>query len=140
MPPATIAPMPSAFRYLQFDDSDTDEGAVTFEAMASARGPAAVAALHAEVAQVLRWLHACFPDDRGPLDEGGRWDWSLSAQEERSRELPLDFDPAVGQVRAGQARGPEALRHTLTLSLATDPAVADAFRREFAASLRAHDD
>jgi hypothetical protein len=132
--------MSSAFRYLQFDDSDTDEGAVTFEAMASARGATALAALHEELAQVLRWLHERFGAERGPLDEGGRWDWTLSAQEERSRELPIGFDPASGRVSTGTPVGPEAVRHTVTLSVAADPAVADAFRRRFAASLRAHDD
>ena len=67
--------------YLIFDHSEDTQGIGTFEAMASVT-PEHLAAVHAEVALVLAWAFATFPDEHGPLDQGFAWDHDLQAQQE----------------------------------------------------------
>jgi hypothetical protein len=76
----------TALRYLDFDYSEDTEGHGTFDAMATT-APAKTSEVLAEVAQVLAWADSAFPDARGPLDDGGRWDFDL----QQTREAP-DLD------------------------------------------------
>ncbi len=96
-----------SLQYLDFDYSEDDSGAGTWDAMASV-WPAQVNALRAEVALVLDWAQREFPGAHGPLDEGGEWDYDL---------LGVD----------------EAGRYTLTLTLNGTPAFVAAWRAQFSA-------
>ncbi|MET0334599.1 MAG: hypothetical protein ABW190_10040 [Rhizobacter sp.] len=62
--------------YLSFDLSDTDDGVITLDAMASTP-EAQHAAVMAEVQQVLDWAWRHFPHTHGPADEGMDWDHDL---------------------------------------------------------------
>ena len=95
--------------YLDFDTSEDEHGCGSLEAMASVPAPQ-VAAVQAEIQQVLDWAHATFPGLQAPLDEGGEWDYQVHQQAE---------------LVAGQSR------QTLTLSLTGTPQFCDAFRRKF---------
>ncbi|MDR6518407.1 hypothetical protein [Variovorax atrisoli] len=73
--------MTTELRYLDFDYSEDTEGHGTFDAMAST-SPDKTPEVRAEVAQVLAWAEAAFPDARGALDDGGTWDYDLQASSE----------------------------------------------------------
>lgn len=71
--------------FLDFDDSEDAQGGGSFEAMASVR-QAQLAAVRAEIAEVLDWAETAFAGQRAPLDEGGEWDFDL--QERSDGALP----------------------------------------------------
>ncbi|MDP9933543.1 hypothetical protein J2X90_000673 [Variovorax paradoxus] len=73
-------------RYLDFDYSEDTEGHGTFDAMAST-APAKTREVLAEVAEVLAWANATFPDAQGALEDGAAWDFDL----QQTREAP-DLD------------------------------------------------
>jgi hypothetical protein len=102
-------------QYLDFDASENTDGVGTFEAMAST-APQHIAKVHAEIAQVLAWAHATFPGTRGPLDEGGEWDYDLQEMREFTIVDTLRYDVATCLVTTtpGTAGTP---RHTVTLSI-----------------------
>lgn len=116
-------------RYLDFDYSEDSEGLGLFEAMAST-GPGQVAALRAEVAEVLDWAWANFPHSRGPVEEGGEWDYELQAQQEFSAVEQLDYDP-VARVFGSRLEAPGLPRHALTLTISGVPGFCKAFSRRF---------
>ena len=95
--------------YLDFDLSEDEHGYGSLEAMASVSA-AQVAAVQAEIQQVLDWAHAAFLGMQAALDEGGEWDFQLSQQAETV---------------AGQPR------QTFTLSLTGTPQFCEAFRQQF---------
>lgn len=68
-------------RYLDFDYSEDTEGHGTFDAMAST-APEKTHEVRAEIAQVLAWAQATFPDARGALDDGATWDYDLQETHE----------------------------------------------------------
>ena len=68
-------------RYLDFDYSEDTEGHGTFDAMAST-APEKTHEVRAEIAQVLAWAQAAFPDARGALDDGATWDYDLQETHE----------------------------------------------------------
>lgn len=115
--------------YLDFDYGEDSEGVGTFDAMAST-WPEQVAAVHAEIAQVLDWAHANFPDRRGPLDEGGEWDYDLQGQQEFSASEAIAYDEVARRftVQVGPAGRP---RHTVSLSISGTAAFCAAFRERF---------
>lgn len=80
--------------------------------MASVR-PGQLAAVRAEIAQVLAWAHAAFPGLQAPLDEGGEWDFDLQEQQEPQEE----------------GAGPRW--HVLTLAISGSPQFCAAFRLRF---------
>lgn len=100
----------SGLNYLIFDHSEDTEGLGTFEAMASVTSPH-IAAVQDEVAQVLAWAHAAFPQGHGPLEEGFAWDHDLQARQE----------PTAGGTPL----------HTINLSLSGSEAFCRAFRERF---------
>lgn len=115
--------------YLIFDDSEDAHGVGTLDAMVSTP-PSAAAAVRAEVARVLDWAHATFPEQRAPLDEGGEWDFDLQSQQEWTAHEAIDYDPVSQQFSV--VPGPAgAIRHTLTLSLSGSAQFCDAFRQHF---------
>jgi len=118
-----------ALVYLHFDTTEGDDGSASFDTMASAT-PAGLAALQGELARVLGWAHATFPGQRGPLDEGGTWDYDLQATQELTRAAPWHYDDATGTLRAGPL-GAESVRHTVSLSLCGSAAFASAFQARF---------
>ena len=77
-------------RYLDFDYSEDTEGHGTFDAMAST-SPEKTPEVHAEIAQVLAWAEATFPDSRGALDEGGTWDCDLQETRDDPRFDTVTF-------------------------------------------------
>ena len=115
--------------YLDFDYSEDADGTGTFDAMASV-SPAQVAALHAEIAQLLAWAHAQFPDGHGPQEDGGQWQYDLQGVQEVSTPLALDFDAVAGCISctAGAASTP---RTTITLSISGSAAFCEALREAF---------
>ncbi len=116
-------------QYLDFDYSEDGDGIGTFDAMAST-APDRVPAVHAEIARVLGWAHEAFAGARGPLDEGGEWDYDLQGQREWSAPEALDYDEATQRlsVKAGAAGVP---RHTVSLSISGTPAFCAALRARF---------
>lgn len=129
-----VRPIPArspilTLNYLDFDCSEDEHGWATFDALASI-GVLQVAAVHAEIAQVLDWAFSTFPGQRAPLDEGGEWDYLLQGQQEWSAALALVYDEASGQIRveSGAAGLP---RHTVSLSISGSPQFCSAFRQHF---------
>ena len=83
--------MTTELRYLDFDYSEDTEGHGTFDAMASTP-PHKTPEVRAEIARVLAWAEATFPDARGPLEEGAMWDYDLQeTQEDEPRFDTLTF-------------------------------------------------
>jgi hypothetical protein len=68
-------------RYLDFDYSEDTEGHSTFDAMATTV-PANTREVLAEVAQVLAWANATFPNAQGALEDGAAWDFDLQQTSE----------------------------------------------------------
>lgn len=114
--------------YLDFDASEDEAGACTFDAMA------AVSAAHwprleAELLQVLAWAQDAFGPP-SPLDEGGDWDCELQAVEETA--TPLDAHWSPGARGIALQRGPSAPpRISFSLTLSGSPAFGAAFRAAF---------
>lgn len=116
-------------RYLDFDYSEDAHGHGSFEAMASV--PAhRVAAVRAEIARVLDWAYAAFPDQRAPLEEGGEWDYQLEGQQEWSVPEALRYDEVSGKF-SSQPGEPGEPRHTLTLSISGGTQFCAALRQQF---------
>jgi hypothetical protein len=115
--------------YLDFDYSEDTEDIGVFDAMAST-GPQQIAAVHAEIVQVLEWAHANFAGRRGPVGDGGDWDYDLQGMQEITVPEAIDFDPHTHrlQVHAGPAATP---RHTITLSISGTREFCGAFRLRF---------
>jgi hypothetical protein len=116
--------------YLDFDYSEDTEGVGVFDAMAST-GPQQVAAVEAEVVQVLDWAYAAFGAPDAPVGDGGVWDYDLQGVEESSTPQRLEFDPAGRRLRR-EPGPPGAVRHTLSLSISGSEAFCAAFREAFA--------
>jgi hypothetical protein len=115
--------------YLDFDYSEDTEGVGAFDAMAST-GAQQVAAVQAEVVQVLAWAHAGFGAPRGPVGDGGDWDYDLQGMQESSLALSMAFDPVERRLRV-EPGAPGAVRHTLSLSISGTEAFCAAFREAF---------
>ncbi len=115
--------------YLDFDYSEDTEGIGVFDAMAST-GPQQVAAVHAEIVTVLDWAHANFPGRRGPVGEGGEWDYDLQGMREASTPETVDYDPATRALKV-QAGPAGATRHTVSLSIGGTPEFCAAFGSQF---------
>lgn len=104
-----------ALHYLEFDYSEDAEGTGTWDAIASVTA-ARLPPLQDEILQVLAWATAEFPEQRGPIEDGGTWDYDLHSEPESAPLQTLHYDVAVHQLLpAVTAR--EGSRHTLTLSL-----------------------
>jgi hypothetical protein len=115
--------------YLDFDYCEDEQGWGTFDAVASTLAPQ-VAAVQAEIAQVLDWAHTAFPNLRAPLDEGGEWDFNLQGQQEWSAHEVLHYHPQTHQFSSHlNPAGPA--RHTVTLSLSGSAQFCDALRQQF---------
>jgi len=115
--------------YLDFDFSGDADGRGSFDAMACV-APGQLAALEAEVLQVLDWAERSF----GPaaaLDEGGEWDFALHGVREVATPLAVRYVPGAVrlQLNPGAADPP---RVTLTLTLSGTEPFCDAFRAAFA--------
>ena len=115
--------------YLDFDVSDEADGSCSFDAMASV-GPQQLAAVHAEIIDVLDWAHAAFAGQRAPLDDGGAWDFDLQSLQEWSVPETLTYDEASGSLHV-HAGAPGAPRHTVSLSIVGSADFCDAFRAQF---------
>ncbi len=115
--------------YLDFDISEDAQGHGSFDAMASAT-PAQLPALRAEVVQVLDWAEREFAGRRGPLDEGGDWDYELQGVQEVATPLDVAWEPAAARLllAPGAAGAP---RVTLSLTLGGTPQFCAAFRDAF---------
>lgn len=118
-----------ALNYLDFDYSEDTEDVGMFEAMAST-GPQQIAAVHAEIVEVLDWAHATFPGRRGPVGDGGDWDYDLQGMREIASSETIEFDAHTRQldIRLGPPGSP---RHTVTLSITGTREFCEAFRQRF---------
>jgi len=98
-------------QHLSFDLSESADGVLTLEAMASSRASdtATHAAVMAEVEAVLAWARDEFGGPPGPVEDGYEWDHELLVQQE-----------AGGWV-------------TVTLTFSASPAFAEAFQARFGA-------
>lgn len=115
--------------YLSFDYSEDTEGTACFEAMASV-WPEQVAAVHAEIVRVLDWAHRAFPGTRGPVGEGGEWDYDLHGLREYTVPEQIGYDAATRRL-AVQAASPGKPRHTVTLLLSGTDEFCFTFRQAF---------
>lgn len=97
-----------SLQFLEFDYSEDPGGGGTFDAMASVRH-AQLAALRAEIAEVLHWADAAFAGQRASLDEGGEWDVDLQER----------------------ADGASPLWHVLTVSITGSAQFCAAFKQHF---------
>jgi hypothetical protein len=118
-------------RYLDFEFSENTEGIVTIDAMVSVR-PQDLPALQRELALVLDWAYANFPEGPGPADEGAPWDCDLQATQERSVQETLHYDPLTRRFSSTLGTA-EAVRHTVTLSISGTAAFGEAFQARFGA-------
>ncbi len=116
--------------YLDFDYSEDADGIGTLEAVAST-WPAQVPAVQAEIVQLLGWAHAAFAGQRGPVGEGGDWDYDLQGMQEFTAPVALHYDEVTGQL-AAQVAPPGLPRHTVTVSISGTAAFCAAFRQQFA--------
>lgn len=115
--------------YLDFDYSEDADGTGTFDAMASV-SPAQVPALHAEIAAVLAWAHANWPDTCGPLEDGGVWEYDLQGSQEVSTPLQIAYDTTDGQLRSAPGT-PAPPRTTIAFTLSGESAFCHALRGFF---------
>lgn len=121
-----------ALDYLDFEYSEDEDGNGTWDAMASV-ADTRWSALLQEVAQVLRWASQDFRGRRAPLDEGGDWDYDLSAQDDdNARPLRIRWEHASRSIEAEapQAGGYTTLTLTLTGTTAFGDGLRDAFELE----------
>ena len=118
-----------ALDYLDFEYSEDEDGNGTWDAMASVPEQRWDALLD-EVRQVLQWAQQDFRGRRAPLDEGGDWDFDLSAQDDdNGRALRVRWDPTVAAIVADT---PQAGGYTtLTLTLTGNTTFGDALREVF---------
>jgi hypothetical protein len=121
--------MATDLQFLDFEASDGDDGVGTFDAMASVSATQRDALLR-EVAQVLGWAHRAFVGVRGPVEEGGEWDYQLLSRIERSVDEGLDYLEASGSFSSAPGSR-ETVRHTLTLAISGSPGFCAAFRDRF---------
>lgn len=118
-----------ALDYLDFEYSEDEDGNGSWDAMASVADSRWHAVLE-EVRQVLQWAQQDFRGHRAPLDEGGDWDFDLSAQDDDSGStLRLRWDASTREL---DAQAPQAGGYTtLTLTLTGNAAFGDALRHAF---------
>jgi hypothetical protein len=116
--------------YLDFDYSEDEDGNGTWDAMASVPH-ARWQALLQEVHSVLHWASHTFRGRRAPLDEGGDWDFDLSAQDDdNGRPLRVRWSRTSQSL---DAEAPQAGGYTtLTLTLSGNAAFSHALRQAFA--------
>ena len=115
--------------YLSFDCSEDAEGMVSFEAMASVRGEQ-LPALQSEIVRVLDWAHHAFPGQRGPVADGGDWDYDLHGLREFTAADQISYDPATRQLSV-QGGAPSKARHTVTLLVSGSREFSEMFRQQF---------
>lgn len=118
-----------ALQYLEFDYSEDAEGTGTWDAIASVTA-AHLPPLQDEIVQVLAWATAEFPGQRGPIEEGGVWDYDLHSEPEDAPLQTLNFDAATRQLLPAVAVQAGS-RHTITLSLSGNAAFGQALNVAF---------
>lgn len=118
-----------ALNYLHFDYGEDTQGVGTLEAMVST-WPEQVPAVQAELVRVLDWAFTSFAGRRGPLEEGGDWDYDLQGLLEFTAPQTVAYDALTRRlsVQPGPAGKP---RHTYTLTLSGTGEFCAAFRRQF---------
>lgn len=103
--------------WLEFDASESDDGVLTLEAMASVAPrdlPLAWAAVQEALARAHRTAD-CLPT---PLELGGEWDMLLQVQSDDAPPLTLAWEATVQGADAPQA-DPSVRWVTLTLTVVT---------------------
>lgn len=116
--------------YLVFDYTPDDEGNGSFDAMATV-SPPRWPALQAEVQRVLAWAHSEFAGLRGPLEEGGQWDFELQGVRETPVSLDLRFEQGPERLLVADG-APGQPRITVSLTLSGTQAFCSALRDAFA--------
>lgn len=115
--------------YLEFEYAEDSEGVGSFEAVASVRKEQLPAVEH-EMAQVLVWAFGAFSGQRGPVHEGGDWDYDLHGVQEWTAPESIEYEETTGKflIVPGPAGKP---RHTVSFTLSGTPEFCLAFRRQF---------
>ncbi len=116
--------------YLDFDYSEDAEGVGTFEAVACV-WPEQVGAVQREIAQVLDWAYTTFGGQRGPVEEGGDWDYDLHGQQEFTAPETIAYNAATRRFTV-QPGPPGKPRHTVTLTLSGTEEFCTVLRQRFA--------
>lgn len=118
-----------ALHFLEFDYSEDDEGTSTWDAMACVTAERLPELLR-EIAALLEWAHVEFGERRGPLEDGGLWDYDLQCERGDQPLQSLAYDAGMRLLRPQ----PQALageRVTLSLSISGAPAFAVPFAERF---------
>ena len=116
-----------ALDYLDFEYSEDEDGNGTWDAMASVNAHRWPALLE-EIRQVLQWASHEFGGRRAPLEEGGDWDYDLSAQDDdNGRAIRIRWNSKLQVV---EVEKPQAGSYTtVTLTLTGNPSFGDALRQ-----------
>lgn len=115
--------------YLEFDYSEDDEGTGTWDAIASVTD-AHLVPLQDEIVRLLAWATEQFPGRRGPVEEGGAWDYDLQSEPDDAPLQTLHYDPASRRLQPAVPRQ-AGVRHTFTLSLSGNREFAQALQSAF---------
>lgn len=118
-----------ALQYLEFDYSEDAEGTGTWDAIASVTA-AHVLPLQAEIVHLLEWATEEFSGQRGPIEEGGAWDYDLHSEPESGALQALHYDGTLHQLVPAITPVPGS-RHTFTLSVSGTAAFCAALRSAF---------
>jgi hypothetical protein len=115
--------------YLDFDYSEDTDGIGTFDAMAST-WPEQVPAVQDEIVRILDWAYTMFAGSRGPVGEGGDWDYDLQGQQEFTAPQHIEYDVSARRfsVHMGPVGRP---RYMVTLSISGTSGFCAAFRQQF---------
>ena len=122
--------MTITLRYLDFDYSEDTEGHGNFDAMAST-APHKLHEVHAEIAQVLAWAHANFPEGRGAAEDGATWDFDLQQTRESVTTDTLAFDEQSGKIDVEEGSA-QTQRCTVTFSISGTSDFCAELRAQFA--------
>ncbi len=119
--------------YLDFDVSDDDAGATSWDAMASILPLRLPEALR-EAEAVLHWAHSVFGPPDAAKAEMAHWDFDLqlaqATSNQNTRDLMARYDAASGLVQAHAAQNAGGYC-VLTLTLSGSAAFGQAFTERF---------
>lgn len=113
--------------YLDFDYNEDELGAGCWDALASVDS-SRLPELLEEAQQLLLWAESAFAGRRAPLEDGGDWDWEISAQTDAGQPLAAVYDEAA--TRLTLCPWPTE-RTTLGITLSASAAFSEALRAHF---------
>lgn len=105
-------------QFLDFDYSEDELGYASWDAMASVTQER-LPELCAEISALLHWALEDYPGPQGAPEDGGDWDYELTAHadDDQHSACDLHYDPATQTLVWDRPAPPQAQRLTLTLTL-----------------------